>query len=118
MAAVTAAAEHDRRTRLTELRGQGEKRGEEDRRRGLWKPLIQINGKISRPDADRLTVIWHTINLVSLSLLQHPPPPVTSSIPLASFSLRLRLSPVTAALFDTVLVITTQIEMLMFCDIS
>lgn len=39
--------------------------------RGARKPvsgtLIQINGKIFRLDAGRLTVIWHTINLVSLS---------------------------------------------------
>ena len=44
--------------------------GKEGTEAGI-SPLIQINEKIFRIDAIRLTVIWHTINLASLSSL-HP----------------------------------------------
>lgn len=44
-------------------------------------PLIQIIEKIFGLDVDHLTVIWHTINLVSCSLLA-PPHPLCLSLPL------------------------------------
>lgn len=52
--------------------GRGERKMGERGTEARISPLIQINGKIFRLDADRLTVIWHPINLASLSPLPSP----------------------------------------------
>lgn len=99
------------------MEGGGRRRGEKgESTEASISPLIQINGKILRLDADRLTVIWHTINLVSLSPLH--PDRLLALIRRRSLVSCDSLSPfppsVPVTLLDTVLLIINQMGMMMF----